>query len=242
MKKQIAFLLQLALALLLSLAALAYLAGGLASLATDEGKMLDKMKRYSESGPYGVDRDEYPALAKAITGYLKGSEPSPQLRFQADGDERLAFSESELIHLEDVRHLIGRAKRLRIVALALVAFAILFYLLLRAPMGGIFSLVRIDKALIIAAWLVLIPMALVILWAVIDFEGFFHAAHRQLFTNDLWLLDPQDDLLIQLMPLPFFISYVWDFIKQNLFLLLALPLAAFGLKAGRRQSAEESQA
>ena len=39
------------------------------------------------------------------------------------------------------------------------------------------------------------------------FNSLFVLFHKVAFTNDLWLLNPQTDLLIRLMPIEFFISY-----------------------------------
>jgi uncharacterized membrane protein len=41
----------------------------------------------------------------------------------------------------------------------------------------------------------------------LDFDGSFTVLHRLAFRNELWLLNPQQDLLIQLMPQPFFEEY-----------------------------------
>ena len=76
---------------------------------------------------------------------------------------------------------------------------------------------------------------IIVIWAAVNFEGLFYAFHRLLFRNDLWLLDPQKDLLLQLMPLPFFVSYGWDLLKQSAAVLLILPLAAFGLRTAGRE-------
>ena len=48
---------------------------------------------------------------------------------------------------------------------------------------------------------------MVIIAACIDFDSLFILFHKVAFTNDLWLLNPQTDLLIRLMPIEFFISY-----------------------------------
>ena len=47
----------------------------------------------------------------------------------------------------------------------------------------------------------------IIIAACVDFNSLFILFHKVAFTNDLWLLDPQTDLLIRLMPIEFFISY-----------------------------------
>ena len=54
---------------------------------------------------------------------------------------------------------------------------------------------------------ILAAVTAVILLACIDFNSLFVLFHKVAFTNDLWLLNPQTDLLIRLMPIEFFISY-----------------------------------
>ena len=48
--------------------------------------------------------------------------------------------------------------------------------------------------------------AVLVLWAVADFDGLFLTFHRLAFRNDLWLLNPRTDLLIRLMPEDLFID------------------------------------
>lgn len=50
-------------------------------------------------------------------------------------------------------------------------------------------------------------MGILALWGLIHFDSLFYAFHLVAFRNDLWLLDPTRDLLIQLMPTPFFMDY-----------------------------------
>ena len=46
----------------------------------------------------------------------------------------------------------------------------------------------------------LVPLGAFAIWAAADFSGAFTFFHHLLFTNDLWLLDPQTDLLIRICP------------------------------------------
>lgn len=39
-----------------------------------------------------------------------------------------------------------------------------------------------------------------------DFTKYFILFHRIFFTNDLWILDPSTDLLINIVPEPFFVD------------------------------------
>ena len=54
---------------------------------------------------------------------------------------------------------------------------------------------------------ILAAVTALIVLACIDFDSLFVLFHKVAFTNDLWLLNPQTDLLIRLMPIEFFISY-----------------------------------
>ena len=48
-------------------------------------------------------------------------------------------------------------------------------------------------------------LAALLIWALADFDGLFVTFHRVAFPNGGWLLNPETDLLIRLMPLNFFI-------------------------------------
>lgn len=235
MSKRRASWTQLVLALLIAYVAFVYLAGSLAAYAVNEGMMLRQMQRYADTSASGIDEASYPVLAQAITGYLKGKTQSAQVQLSTQQGERSAFSDEELLHLEDVRGLVRLGAQLRILALIVILLALLYYAVARKWRPNWLQGIRLDRALVVAAWLVLVPLLIMGLWALVDFEGLFHAFHRLLFINELWLLDPQRDVLLQLMPLPFFVSYALEFLKQNVFLLLALPLAAFGLRTAKKK-------
>ncbi len=121
--------------------------------------------------------------------------------YLVNGDEGLAqlFNEREVSHMRDVYGLFEDMRLIRIVAFPLAA-ALLFAAAFKnarwtrtLPMGG-----ALGAALFFA------PLAVAGIWAAIDFHGAFRAMHRLLFNNMLWLLDPDTDYLIRLLPQEFF--------------------------------------
>ena len=46
------------------------------------------------------------------------------------------------------------------------------------------------------------------LWIMSDFTAFWTNFHRLFFSNDLWLLNPATDRMIQMFPEPFFFAMV----------------------------------
>ncbi len=232
-----AALLRAGLCLALVFCLLAYAAGLLASFAVDEQRMEAKFDRYADDGLSGLDAGQHVALARAITGFLKGDLMSAQVRVSRRGESGPAFSEKELAHLSDIRGLVALAGRLRVAALILLASGLALFFTLRRLRPALLRAVRPQRALAGTLLAVFALTAAAALWAALDFDSLFILFHRLLFSNDLWLLNPRSDLLLQLMPGAFFVSYAGDLLTQAWPVLLALPLAAWALTgAGRAAS------
>lgn len=116
------------------------------------------------------------------------------------GDRELLepqFNEREIRHMEDVHQLMTYLDILTKVSLFLsLAFA---YLLIRRYGYGEFYNILLGSILIIFIFL-----SILILFISVDFQRAFVVFHELLFTNDLWLLDPKTDLMIQMLPENFF--------------------------------------
>ena len=73
-------------------------------------------------------------------------------------------------------------------------------------------------------------VALLALLAAMDFDRLFILFHQIAFTNNLWLLNPQTDLLIRLMPTQLFIDYaqiigiVWAALMGVLLIIATVKL------------------
>ena len=89
-------------------------------------------------------------------------------------------------------------------------------------------------------WLAL--LAFVAVCAAVDFDGVFRRFHGLLFSNDLWLLNPETDLMIRMLPEQFFMSVALRAAEWMLFGQLLLA-ALWGLpvyltrRAGRKEGA-----
>ena len=60
-----------------------------------------------------------------------------------------------------------------------------------------------------------------------NFSSAFQKFHELLFTNDLWLLDPDTDLLILIVPEEFFMDTAVRIVLVFLFLLLLTLIFSF---------------
>lgn len=121
--------------------------------------------------------------------------------YLVDGGGELSaqFNERETAHMGDVFRLFENMRLLRAFAFPLGVLLILAGTVKNRNWARVLPLSgSIGFGLFFA------PLAVLGIWAVADFHGAFRAMHRLLFDNTLWLLNPQTDYMIQLLPQVFF--------------------------------------
>ncbi len=202
------------------------------SMAGDGKLLAGEMRRFAPSGTSGLPDGEYPEMGRMIADYLTGRKQEFQYIYRNEtGTETACFRPHEAAHMADCRGLISIAGKLRWIAAgaALVFFGIGIGIRdhRKAFLSGIIA-GFVSAGLVLTATLV---------WGIIDFDGLFVTFHKVAFSNDGWLLDPRTDMLIRLMPTPFFVNLGIRLILA----VAATALAAFGgavtarLAAGKRK-------
>ena len=218
---------------------LALLCSIAAAQATHEGLMKQGFLQFSQTGHLGVPASRYGEYAHAVCQYLDGKTDVPAVPSPESGEAVNAFSDKENRHLADVRGLIGGLKWMRWASGGLVI----------AVLAALYIIKRHDRARLLAdvlrgfaaAALFLLAAGLALLiWGLINFDGLFWTFHRAVFTNDLWLLDPRTDLLMALMPLPFFLWYAGEMLKSMAPVLAIMVLALIGWKKSAITQKEKS--
>ncbi len=188
---------------------------------------------HAQTGASGVSASSYPALAEVIAGFLSGDRETAQLEVMKDGGMQPAFHEHELVHLQDVKALADLSGLLMVLVIPLALLVVLL-LCVPADLRGLrFGVLAKSARLAFMAAVLLLLLAGV--WATIDFDGAFTLLHQTAFPNDLWLLDPRTDLMIQLMPQPFFIAYAINALPGILLPFLVLLALSFGAQAIRKR-------
>ena len=211
MKKHLSILTGLLLALSLSVTALS---GILWVLGTSDGIMLPMMRRFAPSEATGIPDMEYPFIVRNITGYMSGKQSYFSSQY-AIYDVRYPYSDREMAHMDDCRALFQLDKTVLIVAGVLSA-ALLAAVIWRKDKRG-------WKGASIGFGAVMALVALIAVAAMIDFDRLFILFHKLSFSNDLWQLNPQTDIIIRLMPTDFFIGYA-EILGASWLLLMALML------------------
>ena len=119
-----------------------------------------------------------------------------------EGYEGEYFTEREKSHMVDVKELVQGGIVIRRAAVAVFALCVAGLLILKSDFKTVCSAFAVVSGFIIAV------SAFFAIAMVIDFNGLFILFHETFFNNDLWLLDPAESRLINMVPLEFFIDTV----------------------------------
>ena len=134
--------------------------------------------------------------------YLRGDRDDLHVFTTIGGEEREFFNEREIAHMEDVQNLFLGGMALRTVCLLTAAACLIALFFLEKK-----NMLRtVPRALCIGTGVFFAVCLLIAGIIATDFSRYFVVFHEIFFNNDLWLLDPRTDLLINIVPEPFFMD------------------------------------
>ncbi len=190
----VGFLLSLSLAVL----TLSALIGGSAASSSVMQSMLTSHSSYAETG---LPDAEYAGMASMMAKYLAGGNTTFQYTFtNEEGTEVNCFNTREQTHMADCLQLFHLCRGIMLLSAAVTCLCILALALWKHWGRGTVGFMTGNG-------LVLLLCLTLVVWGLADFEGLFVRFHQAFFSNDLWLLNPQTDLLIRLMPTQFFVDW-----------------------------------
>ena len=165
------------------------------------------VKEYEKNGTaevIGISDEQLMMVTEHLLGYLEDTEEVLKIDAEIGGVVRNVFDERDTMHMVDVKVLYQNAMLVRNVTLIL-ALVIFGYNLLHMKKDVVASLaVSFYKAL--GAFMMI--CAAVLIGAAVDFDAMWRFFHTIFFSNDLWLLDPNVSVLINMVPLQFFFDLV----------------------------------
>ena len=165
------------------------------------------VKEYEKNGTaevIGISDEQLMMVTEHLLGYLEDTEEVLKIDAEIGGVVRNVFDERDTMHMVDVKVLYQNAMLVRNVTLIL-ALVIFGYNILHMKQDVVASLaVSFYKAL--GAFMMI--CVAVLIGAAVDFDAMWRFFHTIFFSNDLWLLDPNVSVLINMVPLQFFFDLV----------------------------------
>lgn len=172
----------------------------------------------------GIEEEELLRVTSHMLGYIRGQEPDLQIVAIVEGQPRPFFNQREILHMIDVYELFAMGRQLRNGAISLIVATTAILFVMRVRLMAV--LARAYRATTMGMLLIAVALAVPF---VADFHYAFIIFHEIFFDNELWQLNPETDLLINVVPLSFFItiSIFIGVIFSGLMLLVGLLSNAY---------------
>lgn len=153
-----------------------------------------------------IDDGQVKDAVYKVASYIKGETDDMQFYLEDGG---YLFNERELVHMADVKNLFALCDFLKFacIGICMVIFIGLF------AINGFYSFRFIARGCVMTMLSMIGIVIILGAWYMIDFSGFWTAFHKVAFTNDLWLMMP-DDALIIFYTLEFFTAIVRRIIER----------------------------
>ncbi|NLY66740.1 MAG: TIGR01906 family membrane protein [Tissierellia bacterium] len=143
------------------------------------------------------------------------------LRDEADeGVLRPNFNEREILHMIDVKVLFKYGYILRNISFFISVLVIAYFILNKKikPLGRI---------LFFGPFIWWTAILLLFILSLNDFNKYFTYFHLIFFDNDLWILNPKTDLLIQMLPQDFFMNIFKNIVLLFLIMLVIIQIVGY---------------
>lgn len=164
--------------------------------------------------------DDLLHVTDEMMDYLRGDREDLHVETTMGGQQREFFNEREIAHMEDVQVLFLKAMSIRRVCVVLAVALLIFMAATKSRLKTV-----LPSSLCIGTGLFFGLVTALGLIISTDFNRYFVMFHHIFFSNDLWILDPSTDMLINIVPEGFFM----DTAARIAFLFGGLSLVLFGV-------------
>ena len=165
-----------------------------------------------------MNEEDLMKATDTLLDYLRDLRDDIKVEGIVNGAVREIYDERETLHMVDVKALYLNVIKVRnwITIIGIIALLVSLFLY----KGNKYYFLRscFNTGILI---LFLIVIA-ILLYALADFNRFWINFHHVFFTNDLWLLDPNISIMINMFPEPFFREIVLRIIFWYLGIILVL--------------------
>ncbi len=183
---------------------------------------MKEFNKYNITEVTGMNENDLSKAATKLIDYLKDESDNLNIEAEIKGKTEEVFGEREKKHMVDVKVLFEKGYRLRFIGILVSLSSLALILTLSKNRKK-----DIFKALLWSAIIPLILMVILFILIQIDFYKYFTHFHEIFFTNDLWLLNPKTDVLIQMLPLEFFIDITKGILGWYVGILITILIISY---------------
>lgn len=186
----------------------------------------------------GMRDEDLMEATDVLLDYLQGKRDDIDYTCEVNGGVRDVYSHREALHMEDVRTLYQNSVKaeyiLYPVSLGLICLTAV--LERKRKWENLFDSFRYGILL------TALCIGFIVLLAGVDFYDFWINFHELFFDNDLYYLDPNTSIMINMFPEEFFVKMVGTIIVSAVLVYAVLGLILYGLKKREKKKNAECRA
>ena len=142
-------------------------------------------------------------VTEEMMSYLRGNREALVVHTIVDGEEQEFFNDREKAHMVDVRKLFVGGLWTRRIAVLIFVLAVILLAKTKSDWKRL-----LPKSILIGFGVFVGIVGIVGVLVATNFNKYFLLFHKLAFRNELWLLNPETDLLIRMLPEGFFFDMV----------------------------------
>lgn len=196
------------------------------SFALDRGFYESEYEKLGTAKDIGISKADLTRTTDVLLRYTSGERNSLDMQAKIGGEMQEVFGKREKDHMVDVQKLYIGARDVR--TYGLIAAAVLIIISFILSRGK--AVLALCRSFLYVSGAFLALVAVITFFALSDFGSFWTSFHHVFFTNDLWILDPSTDVLIQMVPQQFFFDLVTRIIIRFVAIFAGLNIGAFAGK------------
>ncbi len=206
------------------------------AMAFDSEYYVDSFLALEVDTSIGISEETLKRVTEALITHIDNGTGDLNRIETVRGSDVVFYNEKEQHHLHDIYNLVKGGRWFLILANISMLIALLVVWLFDKRIMKYFltSMIRMFR---VAVAVSLITLGTLVALYVIDFDWAFRKFHELFFTNDLWLLDPRTDRLIQLMPLDFFIDFTKRWLSKVFLIFILFITVGFIVPAFKKRKA-----
>lgn len=169
----------------------------------------------------GMSEEDLWDTTEVLFDYLHDSRDDLNVQHEVNGTVREIFDSREKAHMVDVKNLYLNTIKVRniLVIVGIILFSISCLLSEKQYISNMYIGYKRSVALLFSI------IFAILIYAAIDFNSFWIQFHYLFFTNDLFFLDPNTEILINMVPEQFF----FDLVMRIILMFISSVIVLFGL-------------
>ncbi|MDR5658620.1 TIGR01906 family membrane protein [Serpentinicella sp. ANB-PHB4] len=161
-------------------------------------EQFEKNQKYIEQY-INIEETNLDDIVHRLLGYLNNEYEDLNIETKVNNERRVVFSQREIKHMEDVLFLFNLGRFVRNTSVVLLVILLVYVIKYDQKWKK-----RLSNTLGYTLLANIILFGLLAIAMRIDFTKYFNYFHYIFFTNDLWILNPNKEILVQILPEAFF--------------------------------------